>query len=185
MEYFNAFLCGGILCLIGQLLIDKTPLPPAKILVLYEVTGVVLGGAGVFSYFMTMSKIPMILAGVIASMNMPPMAVMFAIIVCMSLLGCFIPAIPLMLICVPIFLPLAALFGWNLIWFGVIINILVTMAGMTPPFGVSLFVAKELADVPLSLVYRSSIPFVLAFFLCLGFCIAFEPLSTWLPAMMR
>ena len=145
----------------------------------------VLGGAGVFSYFMTMSKIPMILAGVIASMNMPPMAVMFAIIVCMSLLGCFIPAIPLMLICVPIFLPLAALFGWNLIWFGVIINILVTMAGMTPPFGVSLFVAKELADVPLSLVYRSSIPFVLAFFLCLGFCIAFEPLSTWLPAMMR
>ena len=123
----------------------------------------VLGGAGVFSYFMTMSKIPMILAGVIASMNMPPMAVMFAIIVCMSLLGCFIPAIPLMLICVPIFLPLAALFGWNLIWFGVIINILVTMAGMTPPFGVSLFVAKELADVPLSLVYRSSIPFVLAF----------------------
>ena len=80
---------------------------------------------------------------------------------------------------------LAALFGWNLIWFGVIINILVTMAGMTPPFGVSLFVAKELADVPLSLVYRSSIPFVLAFFLCLGFCIAFEPLSTWLPAMMR
>ena len=59
----------------------------------------VLGGAGVFSYFMTMSKIPMILAGVIASMNMPPMAVMFAIIVCMSLLGCFIPAIPLMLIC--------------------------------------------------------------------------------------
>ena len=145
----------------------------------------VLGGAGVFSYFMTMSKIPMILAGVIASMNMPPMAVMFAIIVCMSFLGCFIPAIPLMLICVPIFLPLAALFGWNLIWFGVIINILVTMAGMTPPFGVSLFVAKELADVPLSLVYRSSIPFILAFFLCLGFCIAFEPLSTWLPAMMR
>ena len=49
----------------------------------------------------------------------------------------------------------------------------------------TLFVAKELADVPLSLVYRSSIPFVLAFFLCLGFCIAFEPLSTWLPAMMR
>ena len=48
MEYFNAFLCGGILCLIGQLLIDKTPLTPAKILVLYVVTGVVLGGAGVY-----------------------------------------------------------------------------------------------------------------------------------------
>ena len=74
--------------------------------------------------------------------------------------------------------------SWSIVTSG-LNDILVTMAGMTPPFGVSLFVAKELADVPLSLVYRSSIPFVLAFFLCLGFCIAFEPLSTWLPAMMR
>ena len=46
MEYFNAFLCGGILCLIGQLLIDKTPLTPAKILVLYVVTGVDWAGSG-------------------------------------------------------------------------------------------------------------------------------------------
>lgn len=145
----------------------------------------ILGGAGVFSYFMTMSKIPMILANVIAALNMPSAAVMFAIIVCMLVLGCFIPAIPMMLICVPIFLPLAHLFGWNLIWFGVIINILVTMAGMTPPFGVSLFVAKDLADVPLALVYRASIPFILAFIMCLGCVLAFEPLSTWLPAMMR
>lgn len=145
----------------------------------------VLGGAGVFSYFMTLSKIPMMLAGTIAAMNMPPMAVMFAIIVSMSVMGCFIPAIPLMLICVPIFLPLAILFGWNLIWFGVIINILVTMAGMTPPFGVSLFVAKELSNTPLSLVYRSSMPFVLAFFTCLCVVLLFPSLSTWLPAMMK
>lgn len=145
----------------------------------------VLGGAGVFSYFMTMSKIPMNLAGTIAALDMPGMAVMLAIIVSMLVLGCFIPAIPLMLICVPIFLPLAHLFGWDLIWFGVIINILVTMAGMTPPFGISLFVAKELAGVPLGLVYRSSIPFILAFFMCLSIVIMFPALSTWLPMMMR
>lgn len=145
----------------------------------------VLGGAGVFSYFMTMSKIPMILASTIASLSMPPMLVMLAIIVCMSLLGCFIPAIPLMLICVPIFLPLAILFGWNLIWFGVIINILVTMAGMTPPFGISLFVAKELSGVSLGLVYRSATPFIIAFFVCLAIVIWFPALSTWLPMMMK
>ena len=45
-EYARAFLCGGILCLIGQVLIDKTPLTPAKILVIYVVSGVVLGGLG-------------------------------------------------------------------------------------------------------------------------------------------
>ena len=45
-EYARAFLCGGVLCLIGQVLIDKTKLTPARILVLYVVSGVVLGGLG-------------------------------------------------------------------------------------------------------------------------------------------
>ena len=50
MEYLNAFLCGGILCAIGQLLIDKTKLTPARILVAYVTVGVVLGGLGVYQY---------------------------------------------------------------------------------------------------------------------------------------
>ena len=50
MEYLNAFLCGGILCVIGQLLIDKTSLTPAKILVSYVTAGVILSGAGVYQY---------------------------------------------------------------------------------------------------------------------------------------
>lgn len=48
MEYFNAFLCGGILCVIGQILIDRTKLTPARILVSYVVAGVVLGGLGLY-----------------------------------------------------------------------------------------------------------------------------------------
>lgn len=50
MEYLNAFLCGGILCAIGQILIDKTRLTPARILVIYVVSGVVLGGLGLYKY---------------------------------------------------------------------------------------------------------------------------------------
>ncbi len=49
-SYARAFLCGGILCLIGQLLIDKTSLTPARILVCYVVAGVVLGGLGIYPY---------------------------------------------------------------------------------------------------------------------------------------
>lgn len=49
-EYGRAFLCGGILCLIGQILIDKTALTPAKILVTYVVAGVILGGLGLYKY---------------------------------------------------------------------------------------------------------------------------------------
>ncbi len=50
LEYAKAFLCGGLLCLIGQILIDKTPLTPARILVAYVVTGVILGGLGLYKY---------------------------------------------------------------------------------------------------------------------------------------
>ena len=48
MEYFNAFLCGGILCLIGQILIDKTKLTPAKILVTYVTAGIILSALGLY-----------------------------------------------------------------------------------------------------------------------------------------
>ena len=50
MEYLKAFLCGGVLCVIGQVLIDKTPLTPAKILVSYVTAGVILSGVGVYQY---------------------------------------------------------------------------------------------------------------------------------------
>ena len=50
MEYVKAFLCGGLLCVIGQLLIDKTSLTPAKILVAYVTAGVILSGVGVYQY---------------------------------------------------------------------------------------------------------------------------------------
>ncbi len=49
-EYARAFLCGGVLCLIGQILIDKTALTPAKILVTYVVSGVILGGLGLYKH---------------------------------------------------------------------------------------------------------------------------------------
>lgn len=48
MEYLRAFICGGILCGIGQILIDKTKLTPARILVTYVVSGVILGGLGLY-----------------------------------------------------------------------------------------------------------------------------------------
>ena len=51
MDYFKAFLCGGLLCLIGQILIDKTRLTPARILVSYVVIGVFLGAIGIYKPF--------------------------------------------------------------------------------------------------------------------------------------
>ena len=50
LPYLRAFVCGGVLCLIGQILIDKTSLTPARILVSYVVAGVILGGLGIYPW---------------------------------------------------------------------------------------------------------------------------------------
>ena len=87
--------------------------------------------------------------------------------------------------CVPIFMPIAKVFGWDLIWFGVIITVLDNMASITPPFGISLFVMKEVAGVTLGAMYRSAVPFVIALFICLLLIVLFPPLATYLPTLMN
>ena len=120
-----------------------------------------------------------------ASLDVAPMLVLFAIVMTFCILGCFLPSMPLLLICVPIFVPIAKVFGWDLIWFGVIITVLDNMASITPPFGISLFVMKEVAGVTLGTMYRSAVPFVIALCVCLLLIVLFPPLATYLPTLMN
>ena len=145
----------------------------------------VLTGATVLGYLMTLSRIPSILAGSIGAMGMPGWATMTAIIVVLLFLGCFVPAMPLMLVCVPIFVPIDHMFHWDLIWFGVLMVIMMNMASITPPFGINLFVMKSVAGIPLGAMFRASIPFIIGLAVVIVLLIAFPPLSTWLPAVMR
>lgn len=145
----------------------------------------VLTGATALGAFMTLSRIPQLLAGAIASTGMPGWLTMCAIIVVLLFLGCFIPAMPLLLVCVPIFVPIAQVYHWDLIWFGVVMALMMNMAGITPPFGINLFVMKGLADVPLSVMYRSSVPFVIALTISILIVLAFPSTATWLPAALR
>ena len=101
------------------------------------------------------------------------------------LLGCFIPAIPMILICVPVFLPIAKAMGWDLIWFGVLIALLFNIANLTPPFGINLFVIKEVAKTSMTLMYRSIVPFILALIACTAIIIVFPALATWLPNLFH
>ena len=143
-----------------------------------------LGGATILGYFMTLSRMPTWLASSIAAMDVAPMLVMIVIVLVICFLGCFLPAIPLILICVPIFLPIAKSFQWDLVWFGVIFCILNNMASITPPFGINLFVMKGLADIPLAVMFRAAMPFVLALFFCLALIIAFPQISLLIPSLM-
>ena len=97
-------------------------------------------------------------------LDVAPMLVLFAIVMTFCILGCFLPSMPLLLIC---------------------ITVLDNMASITPPFGISLFVMKEVAGVTLGAMYRSAVPFVIALFVCLLLIVLFPSLATYLPTLMN
>ncbi len=144
-----------------------------------------LGGAMVFGYFVAISKLPYAMSQFVAAMPVPPIVILIAMIIILFILGCILPALPMILITVPIFLPVATTMGWDLVWFGVIIVLMFNMANITPPFGINLFVMKGLTGSSLGLIFRSALPFVLMLTVTVIIIVAFPVLSTWLPYLMR
>lgn len=100
-------------------------------------------------------------------------------------LGCFMDSIAIVLLCAPIFSPIIASLGYDPIWFGIIFNLNLQMAYITPPFGYSLFYLKGVAppEVNTGDIFRSVIPFIFLQLLCLILCIKFPILATWLSDM--
>jgi tripartite ATP-independent transporter DctM subunit len=144
----------------------------------------ILGGAVIFGFFVVQSQLPMVMAEEIGALEVHWVVIMIVIVVIYFTLGCFLPALPLMLITVPIFIPIAISQGWDLIWFGVIVSLCWNMAAITPPFGINLFVMKGLTQKPIGEIYASVWPFVLGLAIVVALCIAFEPISTWIPSLI-
>ena len=101
------------------------------------------------------------------------------------ILGCFIDTISIMLITIPIFMPIVQAFGMDPIWFSILILIQLELAGITPPFGVLLFVMKGVRpNLNIVDIYRAAFPIVLLQFLVIALVIVFPGLTSWLPSLM-
>ncbi|SIS92976.1 TRAP transporter large permease [Neptunomonas antarctica] len=107
------------------------------------------------------------------------LAMMFVLV----FLGLFLDEIGIILLCVPVFLPIIKLLGFDPIWFGILFLITAQMAYITPPFGYTLFYIKGVlpAGIGMGTVYRSIIPFLILQMLALILFIVFPDIVTWLP----
>ena len=90
----------------------------------------------------------------------------------------------MILITVPVFLPIIEGYGYNVIWFGIILVILVELGLITPPVGMNLFVIKGIAKAPMEDVIYGILPYVLLMFLGLVIVLIFPQLALWLPTTM-
>ncbi len=142
-----------------------------------------VAGAVIFGRFMAVSQIPFAMADWAGSLPIPPYAVMAIMLAIYLILGCFIDALALILLTIPIFYPVAVgLLGYDPIWFGVIIVMVMAMGVITPPVGMNVYIVKGIArDVPLENIFRGIFPFLGALIVCIALLIAFPQVATFLP----
>ncbi len=145
-----------------------------------------VAGAVIFGRFMAMSRIPFELASWAGALPLPPSMVMAIILLIYLVLGFFIDALALILLTIPIFYPVAVTtLGYDPLWFGVIIVMVVAMGVITPPVGMNVYIIKGVAkDVPLEVIFRGIWPFLLALIVCIALLIIFPPLATFLPGFL-
>jgi len=155
-------------------------------LVLCGVIYCMLAAATVFGKFFTLTKIPGMLGALVESLNLSNLMVILAITVIYLILGCFVDALPLMLLTAPIFLPVVEVMGYDKIWFGCYVVVILGLAAVTPPVGISCYIVSGVVeDVPLTTVFRGCVPFMIAFFVMGLLMGAIPEIATWLPHMMN
>ena len=145
-----------------------------------------IAGSVIFGRFMAVSRIPFELASWTAMLDLPAYLVMAIILFIYLILGCFIDALALVLLTIPIFYPVAVdTLGYDPIWFGVIIVLVVAMGVITPPVGMNVYILKGVVpDIPLETMFKGVWPFLMAIVVCIALLMIFPEITLFLPNLI-
>ncbi len=145
----------------------------------------ILIGAHVFNPFLALTEIPTDLAKLLTSLDLSPTVVMLILMAAYIVLGSFLEGFAMLVLTLPIVHPLILQLGFDPIWFGVLIVIIIEIGLITPPVGVNVFVVKGIAgDVPLAHIFAGVIPFWIAMIVCILLLMAFPEIALFLPNTM-
>ena len=126
------------------------------------------------------------MTGFITSLTISPIVIVIGMLAVILIMGCFMETVAIMMITIPIFLPVINAFGYNVIWFGVLMLIALETGLITPPFGVTLFVMKGVApaDVTMADIWKAVTPYVIIDIVCIALVLAMPFLATVVPNLM-
>jgi tripartite ATP-independent transporter DctM subunit len=143
----------------------------------------ILIGALLFSQLMNFGGFPRALQAFVTGFGVEPYVVITAICVLYVVLGTFFEELSMILLTVPIFFPLVVGLGFDPIWFGIVIVMVVEMGLISPPVGMNLFVVQSLLKIPVGTLYRWITPFIIADIIRLALIIAFPIIVLILPRL--
>lgn len=143
-----------------------------------------LASTYVFNYILTLERVPQRIALALSSLDVSSTMLMLIIMVIFLALGAFMDGAVILLVAVPLVLPTLLLNDINLVHFGVVMSVNVMIGGLTPPFGLLLFVLNSLTDAPLREIIRAVWPFIGLLIGCLVIMTLFPQIVTFLPNLL-
>ena len=141
----------------------------------------ILAGAKFLSMTMGYTGIPRALAEWVASLNLSPYGLIAMLCVAYIVLGTALDGISMIVLTSAVVLPMIQKAGFDLIWFGIFIVLLVEIAEVTPPVGFNLFVLQNMTGRDSNTIARMSLPFFVLLIVCIALITAFPEIATWLP----
>jgi len=146
--------------------------------------GMLIAGALVFNYVVTVENIPDALSVLLRGWDMTPIQFLIVVNVLLLVLGCVLEGTTILLIVVPVLIPTANALGVDLVHFGIVVVVNIMLGLITPPYGLLLFIMTRIAGVPLRDIVRDALPFIGAMIVALA-VITFVPETVlWLPRLM-
>ncbi len=145
----------------------------------------IIMGAWIFAYFVVQTQLPKALIELIEIMALPPWAVILMILIFYILLGCVLESVAIILVTVPVFLPVVVALGYDTVWYGILMIVVVEVGLITPPVGLNIFVIRaQLPDIPLSTIFRGIVPFLAADAVLIALLMLFPQIALWLPGLL-
>lgn len=146
--------------------------------------GIVIGCALIFNYIVASERIPNLLQGYMAGLDISPLMFLLMINVLLLLLGCLLDATTIILVVLPLFVPTAAALGIDLVHFGVVAVVNCMIGLITPPYGMLLFVINAVTGISLRAIIVNTLPFLIALLIALLALTLLPDLSLWLPRLL-
>lgn len=141
-------------------------------------------GAQIFTYFLTFTGASQAVIESIGNLAVPGVAILLMLVVVYVILGMFLPSMGTMLLTLPLVGPILFGLGYDPIWFGVFLVILLEIGLCTPPVGINCFVTSGVCGVPLEKVFKGVLPMLAWSFVGLGLLILFPHIALFLPSLM-
>jgi len=146
---------------------------------------IIIIGANIFAYFITLTQMPDLLVRKIEALNMPSVAIIFMLLVMYIIMGSIFETVSAMIITLPVVFPLIVGLGFDPIWWGVINIMVIEIGQTTPPIGIIPFVLHGMRpDIPLKTIFGGVLPFFVADLTRLAIIAAFPILALWLPDLL-